>query len=159
MAGSMLQVHFAEVWARRSKTITRRLRIFINVMKGLAWVLAMTAVIQTLLQLLGRPQVPLALFAALTLMFGVAVYVLLAENFLQWAGALLNRSRKGKWIKELEYPYMFLGTAGLYVAINRMEIMEGASRNLDLWGPLLIAAAIAVKLIKVRAETNDWDKL
>jgi hypothetical protein len=55
--------------------------------------------------------------------------------------------------------YLLLGTAGLYVAINRLDFVEGARHTFDLYGPLLIAAAISMKLIKVRAETNDWGKM
>jgi hypothetical protein len=159
MAFGMLQVHASEAWIGRNRPTSGRRRTFLNVLKIFSFVLATSILMITIASMVAQPKVPFGLFVGTTFMFGAAVYVFVAENFLQWAAPLLNRRRPGKWIKELEYPYLMLGTIGVFVAINRIDIVEGMGRSLDLWGPMLIASAIAVKLIKVRAETNDWDKL
>jgi hypothetical protein len=157
-AVGLLSVHLMGRVRRRPHV---RLWAFVvhSITKLLACAIALLGCGWTIYLLLDQSKVPIGLFIGVTVLFGVAVYVLLAEFMLEFGAKRLNAWHKGKWIKEIEYPYVLLGTVGLYVAINRLDIIEGGTRKFDLLGPMLIVAAVAVKLIKVRAETNDWDKI
>jgi hypothetical protein len=70
----------------------------------------------------------------------------------QW----LNDHRK-KWVKKLECPYIVLGLFGIIVSINRMEIMDGRTGGLDLWGPLILTPPLLLKWSKFERKFYEWD--
>jgi hypothetical protein len=107
---------FESVYVRKLKI---RTPLVIVGLEFLIFTTPVVAFIVAFFQLVEQPKVPIGTFVSLTLLFGAAVYVLLVELFLRFGARRLNVWRKGRWIKELEYPYLFLGIIGLYVAINR----------------------------------------
>jgi hypothetical protein len=82
-----------------------------------------------------------------------------AANLRQAAHQLNKLKPKGRWIREIEYPYLLLGLVGLFVTINRLTMLEHRITDYDLYGPLILVTGTAIKLVKTRAEVSDWGNL
>lgn len=108
-----------------------------------------------------QPAPSLARFVSILLAWGVAVYLLIVELLLIGLAGWLNEKLvpQGRWIREIEYPYLMLGLFGLFFTVNRLPNLEGRIEHVDLLGPIVIVAAVAIKLVKTRAEVYDWGKL
>jgi hypothetical protein len=52
-----------------------------------------------------------------------------------------------------------MGSAGIAVSLDRLSIVEDKIEFLNDLGPLVLAAAIAIRLTKTRIEVNGWDKI
>jgi len=71
----------------------------------------------------------------------------------------LTRVRGDRWIKELEYLYVALGTIGVVGLLNKWDRLGQPWEKIDLVAPVLFATAVVVKLIKTRAEIGRWSEL
>lgn len=98
--------------------------------------------------------------AVSTLMFYVAgIYALACDALRFGLAAYLTRKRGEKWIKELDYIYLGLGALGLLGSINRLNFGSEHYTRADIVGPIVVATALVVRLIKTRAEIGGWNKL
>lgn len=52
-------------------------------------------------------------FSLRMVVFGITLYVFLCEWLLRSLASFLTRTRGEKWVKELDYFYLFLGAAGI----------------------------------------------
>jgi hypothetical protein len=94
-----------------------------------------------------------------TLAFGICVFILVSEALLRGGARKLNARMGNKWIKRFDYIYLIIGAIGAVLSVNRLPVVANKVAGLDLLGPMLVIAAIAIRIIKTRAELNDWDKL
>jgi hypothetical protein len=73
--------------------------------------------------------------------------------------AYLTRKRGEKWVKELDYIYLGLGAAGVLGSVNRLNLGSDHYTRIDILGPIVVATALVVRLVKTRAEIGGWNKL
>jgi hypothetical protein len=106
----------------------------------------------------GPQPMSLGRMISLVLMYGVAVFVLLSRKIRGGWGARLTRWRGEKWIKELDYIYLTLGSAGILASINRLGFVTGRLEVGDLFAPLLLTTAVVLRFVKTRAEIGGWNK-
>src|SRR5437588_522993 len=55
------------------------------------------------------------------LAYSMLLFVVICDFLKVWFAGVLNRKRGEKWIKEMDYIYMLLGSVGILGAINRMD--------------------------------------
>jgi hypothetical protein len=81
----------------------------------------------------------------------------LSSGLAEW----LTEYRGERWVKEIEYVYLLLGSVGVAASIFRLEKSRGAGdlTLFDWFGPLVLSIALALRLVKTRAEVNEWNKL
>lgn len=97
--------------------------------------------------------------AATTLAFYVAgLYAALCDAMRFGLAAYLTRKRGEKWVKELDYIYLGLGAVGVLGSINRLSFGGDHYARIDILGPIVVATAIVVRLVKTRAEIGGWNK-
>jgi hypothetical protein len=63
------------------------------------------------------------------------------------------------WVKQIDYIYLLMGAGGIAGSIDRLSVVEHKTVFLSYLGPLLLAAAISIRLVKTRIEINGWDKV
>jgi hypothetical protein len=97
--------------------------------------------------------------AGFVVLFGAVVFVSLSEIFLRGLAEFLTRQRGDKWVKELDYIYLFFAAIGLLASINRLDTIHDHIVVPDFYGPMLVAAALAIRAIKTRADIAGWNKL
>jgi hypothetical protein len=95
---------------------------------------------------------------SLVLMYGIALFVLLSTHMVGGWAQRLTRWRGEKWVKELDYIYLTLGSAGILVSLNRLPFVTGRIDAGNLFAPLLLTTAIVIRFIKTRAEIGEWNK-
>lgn len=108
--------------------------------------------------LLKEEQIPIRQFVTLLIVWGVCVFAFCTQLLFLGLIERLNRGRPdGRWIREIEYPYLLLGLIGLFLTINNSKAYGGAVVGVrDAVGPIIIVAATALKFLKTRAETAGW---
>jgi len=107
-----------------------------------------------------QPHVEMLSFVGLLIIWGIAVYVVICESLLLGLASRLNKLQpRGRWIREIEYPYLLLGLIGLFVTINRITMLEHRITDYELYGPLILVTATSIKFVKTRAEVSKWDTL
>jgi len=85
--------------------------------------------------------------------FGYAT-ALYGEILLHGVAERLRIKRGEKWVKELDYIYLSLGSVGIIGAINRSDAVTDRITKADLFVPAITATAIVVRFIKTRAEIS-----
>jgi hypothetical protein len=92
--------------------------------------------------------------------YAAASYAVICDGlrFGGWA-ARLTEKRGAKWIKELDYVYLGLGSLGIVGSISRLPAVGGHYTRLDLLGPIVLTTALVVRLVKTRAEIDGWNRL
>jgi hypothetical protein len=107
-----------------------------------------------------QPQ-PMSLgrMSSLLLMYGVGIFVLLSTVMLGGLAERITKWRGEKWVKELDYIYLTLGSAGIIASMNRLPFVTGKIDTGDLFAPLLLITAVVIRFIKTRAEIGGWNKL
>jgi hypothetical protein len=70
---------------------------------------------------------------SLLLIYGVAVFVLLSTLMLGGLAERLTKWRGEKWVKELDYIYLTLGSAGIVGSVNRLPFVAGRIDAGDLF--------------------------
>jgi hypothetical protein len=61
-------------------------------------------------------------------------------------------------VKELDYVYFAFGSLGAVMAVNRMNAVAEKLMLPDLYVPVILASALVIRVIKTRAEVNEWQK-
>ena len=100
----------------------------------------------------------ISLTRMLIVTFGYAT-ALYGEILLHGVAERLTIKRGEKWVKELDYIYLSLGSVGIIGAINRSDAVTDRITKADLFVPAIIATAIVVRFIKTRAEISGWNRL
>jgi hypothetical protein len=107
----------------------------------------------------GRSDLPLSKAALSLLVYGVMLFTMFSDFLLGGLAQFLTRTRGEQWVKELDYLYLTLGALGIVGTLNRVDVVGGKlAEQYDIVGPLLIASAIVVRIIKTRAEIGEWNK-
>ena len=94
-----------------------------------------------------------------TFTFGLFLFISISEWLLRGLAMRLTNWRGDKWVKELDYLYVTFGAFGVVISLNKPEVAADPVVMLSLWGPILLATAIVIRLIKTRAEIGTWNKL
>jgi hypothetical protein len=93
-------------------------------------------------------------------LFGASLFMILDEAMYRGVGRWLTKRLGGNnWVKQIDYIYLLMGSAGIVVSLNRLSMVTGKIEFLNDLGPLVLAAAIAIRLTKTRIEVNGWDKI
>ena len=100
----------------------------------------------------------ISLTQMLIVTFGYAT-ALYGEILLHGVAERLTIKRGEKWVKELDYSYLSLGSVGIIGAINRSDAVTDRITKADLFVPAITATAIVVRFIKTRAEISGWNRL
>ena len=119
-------------------------------------------VLPLMLVLMGssRPLVRLSSLVTCVFVYGVSLFVVLSEAFLGLGGAAaLTRWRGEKWVKELDYVYLAVGSLGALLAINRLGAVGEKLILSDVYVPVILVSAFIIRVIKTRAEISEWNKL
>jgi len=107
---------------------------------------------------LSEERIELKHVAVFLYVYGVALYVLLCELLLRGFARFLTAKRGERWVKELDYIYLTLGSLGILGSINRLDIISGRFSKVDILAPLVLVTAVVIRFIKTRAEINGWNK-
>ena len=99
------------------------------------------------------------LFACLAaaLFFFVFACDTLTSGLAEW----LTRHRGELWVKEIDYVYLSLASLGIASAVFKLQKSRGLTdlTLVDWFGPIVLSLALALRLVKTRAEVNEWNKL
>jgi hypothetical protein len=107
-----------------------------------------------------RPLVRFSTIVTCVFVYAVSLFVVLSEALTLFGGAAaLTRWRGEKWVKELDYVYFAFGSLGAVMAVNRMNAVAEKLMLPDLYVPVILATALVTRVIKTRAEVNEWQKL
>ena len=107
-----------------------------------------------------RPLVRFSTIVTCVFVYAVSLFVVLSEVLTLFVGApVLTRWRGEKWVKELDYVYFGFGSLGAVLAVNRMNAVGEKLMLSDLYVPVILASALVIRVIKTRAEINEWHKL
>ena len=90
--------------------------------------------------------------------YGVLLFMALSDFMIAGLAAFLTRTRGPAWLKEIDYLYLMLAAIGLVGSLNRIEGISGKLTGYDLVGPLIVTTALAVRLLKTRAEIARWNR-
>jgi hypothetical protein len=96
--------------------------------------------------------------ATLLIVYRIALYIILCDVLMLGLATYLTKKRGAKWIKEMDYPYLFLAAAGILMSASRLEIVTDRFSRIDILGPLVVTTAVAIRLVKTKAEIAGWNK-
>jgi hypothetical protein len=116
-----------------------------------------TALIFVVLSYAPEP-IPFTVMAAVLVLYGVALFVVLNDVMLWGLASFLTAKRGEKWTKEMDYVYLTIGAAGIVLSINRIDFLTGRFERTDILAPLILATAVVIRFVKTRAEIGDWNK-
>ena len=143
----MVPVHL--IIAAKPKALSRRL---------IAWIA--TLWLANAVALSFQSNVPLRDVAITLASYSAALFVFLSDMLMSGGAAWLTRKRGEHRTKEIDYVYLGLGFLGLMFSLGKLQ---NVSRNFDLlpgmFGPMLVTAAIVLRIIKTRAEISGWNKI
>lgn len=118
-----------------------------------------TVVAYFYLQILQHREVEPAALAVLIWSYGCLIFIGLSSVLQTSFGELLTRKRGEKWVKEIDYLYLLIGSLGVLGTLNRLPMSSHTLSGFDTIAPLTLATAIVLRLIKTRAEIGGWNKL
>jgi hypothetical protein len=126
----------------------------------LVFALALLVVPLTVISLASsRPLVRFSTIVTCVFVYAVSLFVIVSELLTLFGGsATLTRWRGEKWVKELDYVYFAFGSLGAVLAVNRMNAVGEKLILSDLYVPVILASALVIRVIKTRAEINNWHK-
>ena len=96
--------------------------------------------------------------AALSIAYALSLLTVMSEIMQVRLARDLTRWRGPLWIKEIDYVYLLLASAGILVGINRIPTIQGKADVPEVYGLVILTTAIVVRALKVRAEVNEWNK-
>jgi hypothetical protein len=74
--------------------------------------------------------------------------------------SFMPRKRGEHWTKEIDYVYLGFGFLGLMASVGKLQNVPGNFNPLPgMLGPMLVATAIVLRVIKTRAEIAGWNKM
>jgi hypothetical protein len=91
--------------------------------------------------------------------YSAALYALLCDWLRFGLARKLTRKSGPQWVKELDYPYLLLGAAGLFFSMTNLSVVVGHTARYEVLGPLLVATALVLRLIRTRADIENWAQL
>jgi hypothetical protein len=97
-------------------------------------------------------RVPFDELLAVIAVYGSGLYATLWDLLRYRYARRLTLSRGDRWIKEMDYPYLVLGTIGLLLSINKLDVVSNRITSLDVIGPIVVITAVVIRLIKTRAD-------
>ena len=103
----------------------------------------------------GTQAPPILVYVEICTWFATGLYVSISDLLLLSAGHL-TKWRGTKWVKELDYAYLLLASAGVLLAINRIEFASEKFGLKENFTPFLLVAALTIRAIKTRAEIANW---
>jgi hypothetical protein len=110
--------------------------------------------------LAARPQPePFGRLAALIVTYGVGLFTFLDSLMVAGLAKKLTAWRGEKWVKEMDYVYLALGSGGILLSLNKVEFLTGRFETADILAPLLLASAVVFRALKTRVEIAEWNKL
>jgi hypothetical protein len=143
-------------------------RQLLNTIKWFRW-FYIFGMVQTLSSLLaaaalayilaaGSSHADFATLAFAVFLFGASLFMILDEAMYLGGRWLTKRLGGNNWVKQIDYIYLLMGSFGIAGSIDRLSFVEQKVEFVSDYGPLLVAAAIAIRLVKTRVEINGWDK-
>jgi hypothetical protein len=108
--------------------------------------------------LLFKSQVHFGQLAGATLVYATYLFIVLSEILQIWLAERLTEWRGEKWAKEMDYIYLILGSLGLALSTNRLNVIDDRLAIPEVIGPFIIATALVVRGLKTRVEINEWNK-
>lgn len=94
---------------------------------------------------------------AAALFFFVFACDALTSGLAEW----LTRHRGELWVKEIDYIYLSLASLGIASSVFKLQKPGGATdlSMVDWFGPIVLSLALALRMVKTRAEVNEWNKM
>lgn len=89
----------------------------------------------------------------------VFLFVALSELLMNGGAVWLTKKRGEKWLKEIDYLYLGLGSVGLFISVGQMTLVSDKLSLPGTIGPLALATALTLRIVKTRAEIGGWNKL
>jgi hypothetical protein len=104
---------------------------------------------------------PLSIWRVLSLCYvcGIVGFAGLSQLLKDGLAARLTIRRGEKWVKELDYVYVLLGSLGIIAAANRLSFITNKLEITDGFAPLVLTTAVVIRLIKTRVEIGGWARL
>jgi hypothetical protein len=100
------------------------------------------------------------LITAACVMYGVTTSIGISEILIGTRFVKVLNKRRPNWIKEIDYVYLLLGAAGIVGLLGRMpHVLSEDFRTMSIYAPLILTTAIAIRLIKTRAEIGKWNEI
>jgi hypothetical protein len=115
-------------------------------------------IVQFFIYFIGLQKIPYYQLLLATCIFALFLFIVLSEALIVGLGRKLTGWRGEKWVKEIDYVYLFLGAVGLAMSINRLENIDQKLSFPEFYGPFILATALVLRGIKTRAEINGWNK-
>lgn len=97
--------------------------------------------------------------------YGFSTFFMLSETFIYKLASILNRSREGRWIKEIEYIYLGIGFFVIIYSLTRTGSTTKIDRSswfissIDSLSPIIMTTAASIRALKTRAELEKWERL
>ena len=118
-----------------------------------------TAMIAFIYGALHADEVDAAIMLTTCYSFGVLMFMIPSELLKNIGlGRYLTLKRGEKWVKEIEYFYLLLGTVSIISAMAKVPLMNIHLTALDIVAPLILTFAVSMRCIKTRAEIEGWNK-
>ncbi|UZE48469.1 hypothetical protein ONR75_27330 [Rhodopseudomonas sp. P2A-2r] len=102
--------------------------------------------------------IPISHALTAVLSYSALAYTVICDWLREHGAAILTSRRGEKWVKEIDYLYLLLGSLGVVATISKMPNVTKSSSLVEYIGPLFIATAVVLRLIKTRAEIGSWNK-
>jgi TRAP-type uncharacterized transport system fused permease subunit len=90
--------------------------------------------------------------------YGIYLYIAICEWMLRGGAEKLTRRRGTKWIKEIDYLYIGLGALGAAFAFVNLSNVIQKPHIPETLSPVLVVTALVLRLVKTRAEIENWNK-
>jgi hypothetical protein len=133
-----------------------------SIMPFIGLIAIVTALVFVILWHAPEP-IGLSLLIALLVLYGATIFVLLSDLMLMGFAKFLTAKRGAKWVKELDYVYLTIGTIGILATVNRLDIVRGRfeartySRRCSLQRPWL--SVLSKRGLKSAAGTRTLQPL
>jgi hypothetical protein len=103
--------------------------------------------------------VDLIMLLSMAYVVGVVTFMSIGEVLVhRGVGEYLTTTRGEKWVREIEYIYLLLGTVSIISATTKFPNVTGHIAWLDVIAPLVLTFAVALRCVKTRAEIEGWNK-
>jgi hypothetical protein len=103
--------------------------------------------------------IPLSHLFGILISYGILLFIVLSESLLRGGAKWLTKVRGEKWLKEMDYVYLIVGVAGIFMSMNKIEILTGRIEGTDILASVTLMTAIVVRFIKTRADIGGWNTL
>lgn len=87
------------------------------------------------------------------------LFVALSELLMSGGATWLTKRRGENWVKEIDYLYLGLGAVGLFISLGQLASVSDKLSLPGTIGPVALATALTLRIVKTRAEIGGWNKL